>query len=387
MSHDAIAACTATLVYALGDAVKLADEEAKVTHVRPDEVEDGAIANVYLYGVQPNASLRNHAIPERTAAGHPLTRPMLALDLDYLVTFHGQDDELIPQRLLGTVAAALTAEPVFGSETVRRALSAMSTEEGYEFLVHARLYDQVPRIRVTPMPMDLETLSRLWGMWQTSSTVALNLQASVVLVRANLPEPTAPLPVLRRGVQVLPSLGPVVTGVSPATGVVAGGELVLEGRDLRGPNLRVRFDGDDTTDTATTSATPTRLVLTPPALDAGAHTAQVRHEVGGVALTSSAVAFVLRPTVTAAAPNGGGVQLTVSPVIRAQQDVVVQFVPSVPGPDPVSIPVTVAADTATVQVAATLTSGTWWVRLRVDRVMSPMTSDSSGFTGPSVVIP
>ncbi|MFB7509883.1 DUF4255 domain-containing protein, partial [Streptomyces broussonetiae] len=58
---------------------------------------------IFLYQVTPNASLRSTDAPTRAADGTVLTRPSAALDLHYLISFYGEEAELIPQRLLGCV--------------------------------------------------------------------------------------------------------------------------------------------------------------------------------------------------------------------------------------------------------------------------------------------
>src|SRR5271165_5220408 len=77
---------------------------AAVTTLRPDaqlSVADATGINIFLYQVLPNASLRNCDLPTRRSDGTLVQRPRIALDLNYLFTFYGNDAELEPQRLLG----------------------------------------------------------------------------------------------------------------------------------------------------------------------------------------------------------------------------------------------------------------------------------------------
>jgi len=106
----AIATVTAALQEVLQPAVGNAVPLAKVGFSRPDGGSSGApLVNVYLYQVTPNAAYRNADLPTRRSDSTLASRPQTALDLHYLFTFHGNDDQLEPQRLLGAVATTLPA--------------------------------------------------------------------------------------------------------------------------------------------------------------------------------------------------------------------------------------------------------------------------------------
>ncbi len=140
--------------------------------------------------------------------------PPLALNLYYLVTAYAENDnELIAQVLLGTAMGILHDHPLLGREEIRSAL-ALSELDG-----------QVERVRVTPQPLSLDELSRLWTGFQTTLRLSAAYQAAVVLIDSQRPTRAA-LPVLRRGDE---DRGPIV--------VAAPAPTLLEVREFRDPTL------------------------------------------------------------------------------------------------------------------------------------------------------
>jgi len=172
---------------------------------------------VFLYQVTPNASLRNSDAPTRAADGTVLTRPAAALDLHYLISFYGEEAELVPQRLLGCVVRTLHENPV-----LPRALIETAAEQSY--LQGSDLASATQRVRFTPTALDIDDTSKLWGMlYQNQTPYALSLiyQGIAVLVEGRS-QPVAGRPVRTRTVRAVPSV-PAVAGAPavaprPATG-------------------------------------------------------------------------------------------------------------------------------------------------------------------------
>src|SRR4051794_38865167 len=132
-NHLAIATVTATLCQVLQESVdndQPAVSGARVTNDRPSKLETASPApgvNVFLYQVTPNAAWRNTDLPSRRGNGvDVLRRPRVALDLHYLLTIHGNETELEPQRLLGSVARALHATPQLDRKRIRSVVNKPS---------------------------------------------------------------------------------------------------------------------------------------------------------------------------------------------------------------------------------------------------------------------
>jgi hypothetical protein len=178
-----------------------------VTASAPDQIKlDGAQdppqLNVFLYQVTPNAALRNNALPSRSARGDRLTNPPLALDLHYLVTAYGKTD-FQAEILLGWAMYLLHERPMLDRPAIRRALQpgvldlSMLPPE-YQVLSASDLADQVEAIRITPVALPLEELSKLWTAIKAQFRPSAAYLVSVVLIEAAQPA-RSPLPVLSRG--------------------------------------------------------------------------------------------------------------------------------------------------------------------------------------------
>lgn len=293
---------------------------ADVTTDRPEtSANGGPTVNIYLYQVTPNAALRNEDLPTRSSGGDVVRRPVAALDLHYLFTFTGAEEELEPQRLLGSVVRTLQAQPILSPQLIAAVkTAATATPAVLPDLADTDLGDQVERVKLAPLPMNLEELSKLWSVFfQTPYALSVAYQASVVLIEPDVATISA-LPVLERDLRAVPLRRPVIDRVvaaaAPDEAIVRTSTLAIEGRDLRGDETRVRLAG---TDRPIVGGTSTRLLFdlssVPPGdLRPGAQTVQVVHhnmlgspptEHPGV--ESTVASFVLHPTVSGATPGAG----------------------------------------------------------------------------------
>ena len=78
--------------------------------------------HVYLYQVTPNGALRNADMPTRSANGRLVTRPQVALDLHYLLSFYGDQTAFEPDRMLGAVVRDLHARPVLTPAAIQNGI-------------------------------------------------------------------------------------------------------------------------------------------------------------------------------------------------------------------------------------------------------------------------
>ena len=113
-NHLAVATVTAALGELLRPAVKKVSG-ADVSVERPDELpteNPNVGVNLFLYQVTPNAGYRNADLPTRRTNSSLVRRPQAALDLHYLLTFFGDESDLGPQRVLGSVVGVLHSRPL-----------------------------------------------------------------------------------------------------------------------------------------------------------------------------------------------------------------------------------------------------------------------------------
>jgi hypothetical protein len=188
----AFATVTAALRELLREAAEADVPGASVAVGRPEEPNGaGAVPKVtiFLYQVTPNAALRNADLPMRAPNGTLVQRPRAALDLHYLLTFQGNDVELEPERLLGSVVRALHARPVLTPPVIQRVTQAGT------ILAGSNLTEGPELVKFTPLPLTLEELSKLWSvLFQTPYSLSIAYQASVVLIDGEeAPEPAPPV--------------------------------------------------------------------------------------------------------------------------------------------------------------------------------------------------
>jgi Pvc16 N-terminal domain len=311
-NHLAIATVTAALGEVVYGAISTEVSGAEVSYSRPaaiDAEEDDvpARANLFLYGVTPNAAWRNTDLPTRRAGGELSQRPHAALDLHYLISFYGNDALLEPQRMLGSVVRALHSRPALTRTDIVGAI------DSYEFLEGSDLHEAPEAVRFTPVSLSLEELSKLWSvLFQTPYALTVAYQGTVVLIEAEEAAPRPTLPVRGRNVYVVPLRRPEVAEVAEAGGpgspILPTGVLVLRGRGLAGDITRVRLGtAGDEWEPSLVTAREVRLPLSTVPTDrlrAGIQGVQVVHrmEMGTPAMPhrgeeSNVAPFILRPVV------------------------------------------------------------------------------------------
>ncbi len=330
----AIAAVTETLRQLLG---RIPAEETtlgplKVTYGPPDRARLGANKdarqlNLYLFQVLPNQGWSNQDLPFRSSDGTLVQQPVLAVDLRYLLTAYGtNDDEQDAQHVLGHAMSIFHDEAVLRRDAIRTALDAAGAPLGT-----SDLDKQAELIKLTPERLSDEELFRMWTVFGTQYRISVGYLASVVLLQRRRTVRRAP-PVRTAQVVAVPLRLPVIESIDPAP-IHAADTIVIAGRSLAADQVTVRFQGMDVVVPAA-DATATRLSLAvPAALLAGPNTIQV---IGSVALpgtsgtrrffSSDVAAFVLAPAITTAIPAGGiavarGADLTlaVTPAVGIQQ--------------------------------------------------------------------
>jgi hypothetical protein len=157
-------------------------DKARTGNASPDQV------NIFLYQTVLNAAWRNMDMPRQVRSGET-AQPPLALNLHYLVTAFGQgDDDTLSHRWLGRAMSVLHDHPILGAQEIQDALLPDNSE----------LQAQIERVRITPQPLSLEEMSKLWTVFQTQYRISAAYQVEVVLIDSARSART-PLPVLTRG--------------------------------------------------------------------------------------------------------------------------------------------------------------------------------------------
>ena len=182
----AIATVTAALRHAAAGARRRRRPRRRQGHARADPADARTrrrpAVNMFLYQVSPNAALRNDDLPTRGGRRARSAPPAPPLDLHYLLTVFGDDNELEPQHLLGSAMGA--ARRPASSRRDRRSPSRRSRRP-----IRRRRSGQSDlgrpgraRSKLTPLPLTHEELSKLWSVFQTPYRLSVAYQASVVLL-------------------------------------------------------------------------------------------------------------------------------------------------------------------------------------------------------------
>jgi len=392
-----------------------------VSAVAPDTIdlnntEEPPRLNLFLYQITPNIGWRNAELPSRSGtSGERLTNAPLALDLHYLLTAYCRAD-FQAEILLGYAMHLLHERSIFDRNSVRRALNPSPLDvsmlpPAFQALAASDLADQVELIKITPVPMNGEEMSKLWTAIQTHYRPSAAYHVSVVLIEGARPG-VSPLPVLSRGpvdpithrdrgVVINPDLLPPLPTLFDATpplrqsGARLGETVTVAGGHLSGSGHRVRLTHRLVATPieivpSTPNAAGTQLTFTLPndaaarsAFAAGQWSLTVRFTPTGEAnpRETNAISLVLVPVpvippvsiVRGVSPARVTVTISSSPQVRLEQRATLMLdtleaaaLPRVPASAPLVF-----------EFPNSLTAGLHWLRLRVDGVDSVLL-DRSG---------
>lgn len=350
--------------------------------------------NLFLYQVRPNPSLRNEELAVRRGDGSFASRPCLAVDLHYLLSFYGDESSLQPQRAMGVALTALHSWPVLDRAWLASTIASSADLSGGDL-------DQQPvAVRITPAAMELEDLSRIWSvLLQTAyvPTVPYVVTAVLlepdVLVGRNLPVGSRATP------QVAPASRPRLTRVEKvlaptdtSDAILTTSTIRLHGSRLAAETVEVHV-GDTVYAVDLDAVTDTSIEVdlsTETGLRAGVQRVWVAHPVEGAAVgsESEAVMVAVRPQVTAVTVTDeavDGISGLVTATLQVEVDVTVDpdqrvllflnLEPTNPAAPASSSALAAARADAADPLVFTVTgvaAGEWVVRVMVDGAESPV---------------
>ena len=386
----AVAATTATLRNLLFTQVPLLDNDLsdlEVTTQPLDVARKGvskAQLNLFLYQTMANAGWRNLDMPGQVRQGEA-SNPALALNLHYLLTTYGRgegDNDAVSHRVLGAAMSVLHDHPVLSRGAIRAALAGND------------LADQFEPLKITPLALTIEDISKLWMVFMTQYRVSAAYEVTVVLIDSKVPA-RSPLPVLSRGPANLgwpaaASKAPVLTEVRPVRLQQAarlGEDLVVAGGQLstaaQARFTSTRIGQPVELPVAGGNASEITIHLPAKADDAmaltrwapGLYTLALLIRGPGVpTIASNEVAFALAPqiTVTPTTAGPGTIALTVTcePRIVPGQRVLLLFGDRQAEATSVTTPPDPAQPTTLMFTLPGITAASYLVRLRVDGVDS-----------------
>ncbi len=360
---------------------------------------DAAGVNLFLYNATQNQGWRSEGLPSWDAGGQRIGRPYLPLDLHYVVSAYGETD-YDREILLGLAMQALHETATLDRTSIDTILSGVSSNLG-QALLGAGLQNQIEQIRIAPVPLSTDDLSKLWMAFQAPLRPSACYVASVVLIEKAGSVQFAP-PVKQRNLAVIPYELPMLTSVTPTempaqTPV----SIVLTGSNLGNPLLEVllndslslaidRANSNDTT--LAVSMTTLTDGTAAPAYSSGTVTLQVVRRLAiGVGtktvLRSNTLLLALQTTVASAVAATKNVTLTLKPNLLKDQEVSLQLITT----GGAGVPSTLlfnaqnVAAGPTVLVNTDAPTGTYFYSVAVDGASTSFTFDAQGrLSGPTL---
>lgn len=404
-NYLAVATVTAALQRLLQQTVPVDVPGATVTTVRPGSARAAAAlaVNVYLYQVSTSTARTNDDLPTHRADGSLVQRPRAHLDLHYLISFHGDETEMQPERLLGSTVRTLNSLPILGTGLLGQvAQGAASTPPVHPGLVGTDLATAGDVVRLRPESLDLEQLSKLWSvLLQTPYALSTTYVASSVAIEgSDAPQPS--LPVLTPVVAVVESANPQIAKVSSAAGdqvpVTATSTIRVTGDQLGGAESLVTVGGVDLAPVASRATSlDVDLNQAPPyALRPGRLAVTVTRRTmagsppGLVRLATSAPVLVtLHPTLTAASFLNGAVTAEADLAMGPDQALALRLFDTAGLPVVlVNVPPPATPGRLVTAAVPGVAKGNYGVVLFVDGADSPLSRTPSGaITGPLVTVP
>ncbi|MBD2440141.1 DUF4255 domain-containing protein [Nostoc sp. FACHB-110] len=308
-NYLAIATVTATLQRTLQASVQVDVDGARVTTVRPDRLNNAtpeAGVNIYLYDILLNPAWRTADLRQRHSEEKYTKRAKTGLDLYYLFSCYGNDVELEPHRLMGSIVRTLNSQSNITSEMIRETVA----DSTFTFLADSNLAEQVEGISISSVDMDIEEISKIWSVFfQTPYALSIAYKASIVLIdSSDIPKKPLPVRNLQRHItpyqpaiaqiKVVEELSKLwQTQYSATPLILANSTLLIQGSKLSANITQVRIGDMKITPQAVTDKQITLDLSSVPieSLRAGIQTLQVLHPQQNV--SSNVIPFLLRPTI------------------------------------------------------------------------------------------
>jgi Pvc16 N-terminal domain len=390
------------------DAIAISVGDVIVTALPPDRISVGgderAQLNLFLYQITQNrnadwVSQDFRSKQPRQIIESRSTNPPLALDLHYLLTAYGAKD-FQAELLLGYAMQLLHRIPVLTRNTIEASLKSASTVNTSSILSQALgtvsisdLAGEIGQIKICPEFFSMEDTSKLWSSLQTPYRPSAAYQASMVCINSYDAKSSGTClqsfhePIIEQ-----------ITALETDNKILAGGTLIIRGKQLRSDITRIRIDGMEKLIEPQTVQDMQISLPVPASLYAGIHTVQIVHLMMGTPgqtrreIASNVAAFVLHPTIAAAVDKIQNIEITVKfnpKVGQAQRVVLLLNQVSKDADFAYTLPLdsrTEDTDSITIPVK-NIKAGNYLVRVQVDGAESPLHRNQNGeYDSPQVEI-
>lgn len=242
---------------------------ANVTLLAPDETASNTRRiNLFLYQIAEHANFRNAGPRLRPGTADVLEAPPLSLVLSYLMTAYATNDPATgnaeSQAILGEAMRVFHEWPVVPRD-------ALDDD----------LLDATEQLRIIQIPLDPESISRVWSTFESPYRLSAAYEVSVVqLSQSPATQRTLGPRVRSIGVPRVsaPYVPPRLLGMAPLSGA-AGSTVTFTGEHLAGWHATVTLSGVEAAAALALDGN-TFTVTVPATLPPGFH--QVRADVSGL---------------------------------------------------------------------------------------------------------
>jgi hypothetical protein len=285
----AIGAVTSVLAFILER--ELLDEvlgvpSLKVTTKAPHAIsteENEAGLNIFLYQISLNSGYANYDLPRRDSRGRLISKPLVGLDLHYLLTpFSGQNDEIVIQQILGSTIRILHENPILTKEMIKETLKSIEESNPNSKIPDSDIAEQSEKIKVIYKPLSLEEITKIWSSnVQTNYRLSVTYLATVILIDGK-EEPIRPLPVQERKIFVRQLRYPIIEQIEPYIlqwdPNPANMKIDIIGKNLSSDKLKVTIDGSEIVPDLVSVISNERITVKIPSdLHAGIKTLKLLH--------------------------------------------------------------------------------------------------------------
>ncbi|MCL2173285.1 MAG: Pvc16 family protein [Candidatus Bathyarchaeota archaeon] len=348
------------------------------------------VLSLFLYQITTNAAYRNADLPTRNSTGQLMTKPVLALDLHYLLSASSAN-ELKAQLMLSSAMVALQENAIIPKNKISNTINADPKPIGEDFLNDSNLANTLESLKINLHPISTEELTKLWSsFFQTDYRLSVAYHVSVVFIESHLnPQPS--LPVSRRQLQIIPLKQPIIEKIEPQIMTYdPQRRLDITGRHLNSDQVLVHLSGKEIKVEAKNISENKISILIPDDTLAGVKQVQILQKVlfnnniskEHKAYTSNIAAFVLTPNLKTVTPTslrpGETLTLTFEPAITKHQKVNVLIGDYVINADsPIATVTDYPLKKLIVKIPKHIPEGNYPVRLRVDNADSALKNDDS----------
>src|SRR5215213_5253934 len=184
-NHFAIATVTAALRRILQDAVGDDVPNTTVTSQPPDTMAERPSnkLNIFLFQVTQNNGYSNLDVPTRNSVGELIEKPVLGLNLHYLLTAYGdENNELLAHRILASAMRVLHEKPMLTREIIHDTVQPRAGIQPIAEIEGSDLENQPELVKLAHQPLSLEEITKLWSsFFQARYRISVTYKATVVL--------------------------------------------------------------------------------------------------------------------------------------------------------------------------------------------------------------